>query len=163
MPNLLIKAATTKSSFSVAQFSILQLVIDAYEFMVCLHVFRQTGPLQRVSCSVPVPVCHIKMETSRSVPCPRTQRASLPACSPHYLVCAERRAGKLRTPSLVDSTRKNELQVYRLRSGRFNYFAIAPLGCSFDSSHNYSTSIVFHKNCFVVTKNYCNERYDIQS
>ena len=30
------------------------------------------------------PVCHIKVEASRYLPCPRTQQASLPACSPHY-------------------------------------------------------------------------------
>ena len=28
--------------------------------MLCLHVFRQTGPLRRVDCSPPPPVCHIR-------------------------------------------------------------------------------------------------------
>ena len=32
---------------------------------------------------------------SRKVPCPRTQQANLPACSPHYPYFAERQAGKL--------------------------------------------------------------------
>ena len=38
------------------------------------------------------PVCHIKVEASRWVPWPRTQQASLPACSPHcpfYMLSAK--------------------------------------------------------------------------
>ena len=58
--------------------------IHAYEFTLCLHVFRQTGPPRRVDCLAPPPVCHMKMEGFRQVPCLRTQQASLPACSPHY-------------------------------------------------------------------------------
>ena len=37
----------------------------AYELMLGLHVFRQTGPPRRVDCSAPPSVCHIKTEASR--------------------------------------------------------------------------------------------------
>ena len=37
---------------------------------------------------------------SRKVPCPRTQQANLPACSPQPPLNAERQAGKLRMPFL---------------------------------------------------------------
>ena len=37
----------------------------AYELMLCLHVFRQTGPPRRVDCLAPPSVCHIKTEASR--------------------------------------------------------------------------------------------------
>ena len=37
----------------------------AYELMLCLHVFRQTGPPRRVDCPAPPSVCHIKTEASR--------------------------------------------------------------------------------------------------
>ena len=69
--------------------------IHAYKLTLGLHVFRQTGPPRRVGCLTPLSVCHIKTEASRLVPCPRTQQASLPACSPHYPLSAERQAGKL--------------------------------------------------------------------
>ena len=39
--------------------------IYAYELMLCLHVFRQTGPPRRVDCLAPPSVCHIKTEASR--------------------------------------------------------------------------------------------------
>ena len=41
------------------------LLIYAYELMLCLHVFRQTGPPRRVDCLAPPSVCHIKTEASR--------------------------------------------------------------------------------------------------
>ena len=41
------------------------------------------------------PVFHIKVGASRLVPCPRTQQANLPACSPQSPLNAERQAGKL--------------------------------------------------------------------
>ena len=41
------------------------LFIYAYELMLCLHVFRQTGPPRRVDCLAPPSVCHIKTEASR--------------------------------------------------------------------------------------------------
>ena len=41
------------------------------------------------------PVFHIKAGASRLVPCPRTQQANLPACSPQPPINAERQAGKL--------------------------------------------------------------------
>ena len=69
--------------------------IHAYELMLGLHVVRQTGPPRRVDWLAPPSVCHTKTEASRLVPCPRTQKASLPACSPHYHLCAERQARKL--------------------------------------------------------------------
>ena len=34
----------------------------AYELMLGLRVFRQTGPPQRVDCLAPSLVCHMKME-----------------------------------------------------------------------------------------------------
>ena len=69
--------------------------IHAYELMLGLHVFRQTGPPRRVDCLVPPSVCLIKTVASCLVPCPRTEQVSLPACSPRYPLCAERHAGKL--------------------------------------------------------------------
>ena len=39
--------------------------IHAYELMLGLHVFRQTGPPRRVDCLAPPSVCHIKTEASR--------------------------------------------------------------------------------------------------
>ena len=39
--------------------------IYAYELMLGLHVFRQTGPPRRVDCLAPPPVCHIMMEACR--------------------------------------------------------------------------------------------------
>ena len=46
---------------------------------------------------------------SSEVPCPRTQQANLPACSPQPSLNAERQAGKLRMPFFkvfrYDSTR----------------------------------------------------------
>ena len=41
------------------------IVIHAYELMLGLHVFRQTGPPRRVDCLAPPSVCHIKTEASR--------------------------------------------------------------------------------------------------
>ena len=38
--------------------------IHAYELMVGLHVFRQTGLPRRVDCLAPPSVCHIKTKTS---------------------------------------------------------------------------------------------------
>ena len=65
---------------------------------------------------------------SRQVPCPRTQQANLPACSPQSSLNAERQAGKQQIPFLksLSMTRQgNEPQVYRLRSRRSNYYTIA--------------------------------------
>ena len=45
---------------------------------------EKTGPL----------VFHIKAGASRWVPCPRTQQANLPACSPQPLLNAEQRSRK---------------------------------------------------------------------
>ena len=39
--------------------------IHACEFILCLHVFRQTGPPRRVDCLAPPSVGQIKMEASR--------------------------------------------------------------------------------------------------
>ena len=41
------------------------LFIYAYELMLGLHVFRQTGPPRWVDCLAPPSVCHMKMEASR--------------------------------------------------------------------------------------------------
>ena len=38
------------------------LFVHAYELMLCLHAFRQTGPPRRVDCLAPSSVVHIKME-----------------------------------------------------------------------------------------------------
>ena len=38
--------------------------IHAYELMLGLHVFRQTGPPRRVDCLAPPSVYHIKTEAS---------------------------------------------------------------------------------------------------
>ena len=46
-------------------FNVTDLFIYAYELMLCLHVFRQTGPPRRVDCLAPPSVCHIKTEASR--------------------------------------------------------------------------------------------------
>ena len=55
------------------------------------------------------PVFHIKVGASRKVPCPRTQQANLPACSPQPPINAERQAGWLWIPFFTvfwyDSTR----------------------------------------------------------
>ena len=63
-----------------ALFPLIHSFIHAYELMLCLHIFRQTGPSRRLDCLAPPPVCHIKMEASREVSCPRTQQASWSAC-----------------------------------------------------------------------------------
>ena len=80
-------------------------------------------------CGVPgPPVFHIKMGASRQVPCPRAQKAKLPACSPQLPINAERQAGKLWIPFLksFSMTRQgNEAQVYRLQIGRSNYYTLA--------------------------------------
>ena len=39
--------------------------IHAYELMLCLHVFCQTGPPRRVDCLASPSVCHMKTEASR--------------------------------------------------------------------------------------------------
>ena len=62
------------------------------------------------------------------MPCPRTQQANLSACSPQPPINAERQAGKLWIPFFkvfwyLD--KGNEPQVYRMRSGRSNLYAIA--------------------------------------
>ena len=63
------------------------------------------------------------------MPCPRTQQANLPACSPQPPINAERQAGSYRYHFLKSfgMTRlgANEPHVYRLRSGRSNHYAIA--------------------------------------
>ena len=74
-----------------------QSFIYAYELMICLHVFCQTGPPWLVDCLVPLPVCYIEMEASCLMPCPRTHQASLPACSTHCPFC-KHLAGKLWIP-----------------------------------------------------------------
>ena len=55
--------------------------------------------LRRLAEPIPLqarpPVCHIKAEASRLVPCPRTQQANLPACSPQPPLNAECQAEKL--------------------------------------------------------------------
>ena len=55
------------------------------------------------------PVFHIKVGVSRYVPCPRTQQANLPACSPQPPLNAERQTRKLQIPFFKvfwhDSTR----------------------------------------------------------
>ena len=64
-----------------------------------IAIFEVSGP----------PVFHIKAGASRSVPCPRTQQANLPACSLQPPINAERQAGKLWIPFFkvfwYDSTR----------------------------------------------------------
>ena len=61
------------------QFMRVSVFIYAYELMLCLVVFNQTGPQQLVNWSAPPPICYIKMEESRLVPCPTSYRANLPA------------------------------------------------------------------------------------
>ena len=39
--------------------------IYAYELMLGLHVFRQTGLPRPVDCLDPLPICYIKIEASR--------------------------------------------------------------------------------------------------
>ena len=62
------------------------------------------------------------------MPCPRTQQANLPACSPHPPLNAERQAGKQWIPYFLKSFGMTRLdkgiksQVYRLRSGRSNHY-----------------------------------------
>ena len=49
----------------VKQLKLMISFIHAYELMLGLHVFRQTGPPRRVDCLAPPSVCHIKTEASR--------------------------------------------------------------------------------------------------
>ena len=42
-----------------------QLFVYAYELMLCLHVFRQTGLPRRIDCLAPPSVCHIKTKAFR--------------------------------------------------------------------------------------------------
>ena len=53
-------------------------------------------------------LCHKKMEASRQVSCPRTQQASLPACSPHspYLLSAMQGRCTIFKVFWYDSTRE---------------------------------------------------------
>ena len=52
--------------------------------MLCLHVFRHTGPPQWVDCMAPPPVCHINMEASHLVPYPRILGHYKQACRQTY-------------------------------------------------------------------------------
>ena len=114
------------------------LFILTYELILGLHVFCQTGPPQRVDCLAPPHVCHMTMKASRyeGIPlrlCPRTQ-ASLPAYSPHYSYVLSAKQGSCEyhfLSLLVCLDLGNEPQIYRLRSGRSDQDAIAPV-CSFD-------------------------------
>ena len=54
-------ASKRRKAFAAAHI----IFIDAYELILSLHVFRQTGPPRRADCLAPPPVCHIKMEASR--------------------------------------------------------------------------------------------------
>ena len=117
-------------------------------------------PKRRLTCSVSnftiiilwstggPPVCHIKVETSRWVPCPRTQQASLPACFPHYpffMLSAKQGSCEYHFLKSFGMTRlRNEPQVYRLQCGRSNHYTIAPV-LSYRVSSNAFRMI---KNCF---------------
>ena len=81
----------------------------------CLHTCSSTIVTQW-STGTP-PVCHIKMEASRWLPCPRTQQASLPACSPHYPF---------------------------FKADALNHYTIAPVN-SADTDRTYKISL--HKSC----------------
>ena len=62
-------------------------------FVLRSDAFPATNPLFRGKTGPPV--FHIKVGASRSVSCPRTQHANLPACSQQPQLNAERQAGKL--------------------------------------------------------------------
>ena len=60
------------------------------------------------------------------MPCPRTQQANLPTCSPQPPVNAEQGSYRYHFLKSFGMTRQgNEPQVYRLRSERSNHHAIA--------------------------------------
>ena len=65
------------------------------------------------------------------MPCPRTQQASLPACSPHYpffMLSAKQGSCEYHFLKSLGMTRlRNEPQVYRQRCGRSNHYTIAPV------------------------------------
>ena len=56
---------TNLSKQILSNFKPLTRFFHAYELMLGLHVFRQTGPPRRVDCLAPPSVCHIKTEASR--------------------------------------------------------------------------------------------------
>ena len=71
------------------------------------------------------------------MPCPRTQQASLPTCSPHFhffILSAKQGSWEYHLLKFFGVTRQgNEAQVYRLRCGRSHHYTIAPVfrQCSF--------------------------------
>ena len=65
------------------------------------------------------------------MPCPRTQQASLPACSPHYpffMLSTKQGSYEYHFLKSFGMTRlRNEPKVYRLQCGRSNHCTIAPV------------------------------------
>ena len=136
------------SSSSFELFIVCNMQEDVYTMrkrsrLVCESSDR-LGPPRRVNCLDPPPLCHVKIEASSKVSCPRAQQASLPACSSHYLYFAERQAGKLWIPFfslLVRLRLSNEPQVYRLRSGSSKHYAITPVRAKVKKFNTSSTKI----------------------
>ena len=69
-------------------------VLGSDAFPAIKPLRRETGLTQRVDFSAPSSVCYVKMETSRSMPCPTTRQANLPACSPFVLSAKYASGGK---------------------------------------------------------------------
>ena len=59
-PKNVFKTSFISNSYPKAK----QSFIHAYELVLGLHIFRQTGPPRRVDCLAPPSVCHIKTEAS---------------------------------------------------------------------------------------------------
>ena len=83
-----------------------------HEKVNCIAILWTVSPHSLGSClsrGVWVTCLPHKGGAFRSVPCPRTQQANLPACSPQPPINAERQAGKLQMPFFkvfwYDSTR----------------------------------------------------------
>ena len=63
--------------------------------MLSLLICHWTWPPRRADCLARPLVCHKAMEVFPEVPCSMTQQASLPVCSSHYFLRAERQAVEL--------------------------------------------------------------------
>ena len=75
-------------------FLYLPYLFSIHEKANCIAMFWTERPHSLGSCHFRVTCLPHKGGASRQVPCPRTQQANLPACSPQPPINAERQAGK---------------------------------------------------------------------
>ena len=76
---------SSSSSFELIVLGIVQKDVHALRGAHALFArFQLDWATTMSTLFAPSPVCHMKMEAFLEVPCPRTQQASSPACSPPY-------------------------------------------------------------------------------